>query len=180
LERCSIGELEERLARNTKLLESPLTAQLPGGDALLRTRHEELQKRLDELRGVSEIGRGIERTHISDKVGGGRSVHDKGNGFVLKTEELEDVEMMRSSSDDNGSGDVDSSRATRRHRGWNSLPVGGHSSIVILSSLFYLFFLTDRLQCGIVISVIASQLASAGHVAGRIATAPGSGSSAGG
>lgn len=100
-----------------------LTAQLPGGNSLVRARHEELQNRLDELRGLRDIGRGVERTRISD---GGEDNGVGMSGMTVKKEDDQDVEMVKREDeeveDDAGSVDA-ASLATRRHRGWNALPV---------------------------------------------------------
>ncbi|GAA5863005.1 hypothetical protein JCM1840_002352 [Sporobolomyces johnsonii] len=67
LSQCSIEQLTDMLERNTKLLDSPATfANLPGGDARLRSQQARIESRLRELRDVQDLRSNLDATHIHD------------------------------------------------------------------------------------------------------------------
>jgi hypothetical protein len=110
---------------------------------------------------MQEIGRRVEATRITDD--DGRHRHRR--KLAVKTEE-EDVEMS-SYDDASASASAQPNDATRRHRGWKSLPVS-----VYAVCLFFIRFLFTNFV--LIWPVVACKFAFARDVSGRVAPAPGS------
>ncbi|GAA6005610.1 hypothetical protein JCM10207_005269 [Rhodosporidiobolus poonsookiae] len=98
-------QLAHMLHRTARLLDSPETlANLPGGDARLRSQQQRIQARLKELSDVSAIKSDLEGTHIASAVGGRRK-SEGGVGAdeqVKKEEEEEDEGPVKDEEDMDG------------------------------------------------------------------------------